>query len=76
MFGFFFHAGPVTNFEEAKKADAARFKRFFGAMLGAGIYLAPSPFEASFVSLAHRRADIEATLAAARRALRRVARAN
>ncbi len=76
MFGFFFHAGPVTNFEEAKKADAARFRRFFGAMLGDGIYLAPSPFEASFVSLAPRRADIEATQAAARRALRRVARAN
>jgi glutamate-1-semialdehyde 2,1-aminomutase len=75
MFGFFFHPGPVRSFADAKKADAAAFRRFFAAMLDAGIYLAPSPFEAGFVSLAHRPADIAATLAAARRALRKVAAA-
>jgi glutamate-1-semialdehyde 2,1-aminomutase len=45
-----------------------RFKRFFHAMLAEGIYLAPSAFEAGFISAAHSAADIEATLAAARRA--------
>jgi glutamate-1-semialdehyde 2,1-aminomutase len=74
MFGFFFHPGPVRNFAEAKKADAASFRRFFGAMLERGVYLPPSPFEACFVSLAHRPADVEATLAAAREAMRVVAR--
>jgi glutamate-1-semialdehyde 2,1-aminomutase len=74
-FGFFFHPGPVENFGDASRADAARFRRFFAAMLEAGIYLAPSPFECGFVSLAHRRRDLEATLEAAGRALRRVSRA-
>jgi glutamate-1-semialdehyde 2,1-aminomutase len=74
MLGFFFHPGPVTCFADAQKADAERFEVFFAAMLDQGIYLAPSPFEAAFVSLAHRPADIEATLEAARRALRKVAR--
>jgi glutamate-1-semialdehyde 2,1-aminomutase len=75
MFGFFFHPGPVRNFADAKKADAASFRRFFAAMLDRGVYLPPSPFEACFVSLAHRPADVEATLAAAREAMRVVARA-
>jgi glutamate-1-semialdehyde 2,1-aminomutase len=75
IFGFFFHPGPVENFADASQADAAQFRLFFAAMLEAGIYLAPSPFECGFVSLAHRRREIEATLAAAGRALRRVARA-
>ncbi|HVN38728.1 MAG TPA: glutamate-1-semialdehyde 2,1-aminomutase [Myxococcota bacterium] len=74
MFGFFFHPGPVRNFAEAKKADLASFRRFFGAMLERGVYLPPSPFEACFVSLAHRPADVEATLVAAREAMRAVAR--
>jgi glutamate-1-semialdehyde 2,1-aminomutase len=73
MFGFFFHPGPVRCFAEAKKADDARFRRFYAAMLDQGIYLAPSPYEAGFVSLAHRPADIDATLDAARGALRRAA---
>jgi glutamate-1-semialdehyde 2,1-aminomutase len=47
--------------------DAERFKRFFHAMLGEGIYLAPSAFEAGFISAAHSHADIDATIAAARR---------
>jgi glutamate-1-semialdehyde 2,1-aminomutase len=75
MFGFFFHPGPVRNFADAKKADAAAFRRFFAAMLDAGVYLAPSPFEAGFVSLAHRPAEIAATLAAARAAFAQVAAA-
>jgi glutamate-1-semialdehyde 2,1-aminomutase len=75
MFGFFFHPGPVRCFADAKKADADAFRRFFAAMLEAGIFLAPSPYEAGFVSLAHRPADIEATLAAARKTLHKLANA-
>ena len=74
MFGFFFHPGPVRNFEDAKKAHAERFRRFFAAMLEAGIYLAPSPFEAGFVSLAHRSREIAKTLDAASRAMKRASR--
>jgi len=73
MFGFFFHPGPVRCFADAKKADEERFRRFFAAMLERGVYLAPSPYEAGFVSLAHRPSDIEATLEAARYAFKRVA---
>jgi glutamate-1-semialdehyde 2,1-aminomutase len=75
MFGFFFHAGPVRDFAAAKKADADAFRTFFAAMLEAGVYLAPSPFEAGFVSLAHRPADVSATLRAARAAFEKVAQA-
>lgn len=65
MFGFFFHKGPVRSHEEAKNADLERFKKFFNGMLAEGIYLAPSAFEAGFVSLAHTEADIDTTLAKA-----------
>jgi glutamate-1-semialdehyde 2,1-aminomutase len=74
MFGFFFHPGPVHSFEAAKKSHAERFRRFFAAMLEAGVYLAPSPYEAGFVSLSHGPRDLERTLEAARTALRRAAR--
>ena len=74
MLGFFFYPGPVSNFETAKKSHQGRFRRFFAAMLERGVYLAPSPFECAFVSLAHRRADLDATLDAARFAMRRAAR--
>jgi glutamate-1-semialdehyde 2,1-aminomutase len=74
MFGFFFHAGPVESFDDAQKSDIEAFRRFFAAMLEEGIYLAPSAYEAGFVSLAHRPRDIAETLDAARRALRKVAR--
>jgi glutamate-1-semialdehyde 2,1-aminomutase len=74
MFGFFFHPGPVRSFEEAKKSQLSRFRRFFGAMLECGIYLAPSAFEAGFVSLAHRPADIAETLEAADGAMKLVVR--
>ena len=75
MFGFFFHPGPVRNFAEAQQADGPRFQRFFRGMLARGVYLAPSPFEAGFVSLAHRPADLQATLAAARAVFAGIARA-
>jgi glutamate-1-semialdehyde 2,1-aminomutase len=74
ILGFFFHPGPVRNFAEAKQAHAGRFRRFFRSMLEQGVYLAPSPFECAFLSLAHRRADIDATLAAAEVAMVRCAR--
>ena len=65
MFTFFFTDGPVTDWESAKRCDTARFGRFFRHMLDQGIYLAPSQFEAAFLSAAHTDADIEATIAAA-----------
>ena len=75
MFGFFFHEGPVDDFAAAQQSDTEAFRRFFARMLEAGIYLAPSAYEAGFVSLAHRRRDVDQTLEAARSALRKVARA-
>jgi glutamate-1-semialdehyde 2,1-aminomutase len=69
MFGMFFTAGPVHNYEDAKKSDTAKFGRFHRGMLEHGIYLAPSQFEAGFTSLAHTEEDIEQTLAAAKAVL-------
>ena len=68
MFGLFFQAGPVHSYEDAKNSDTAKFGRFHRAMLERGIYLAPSQFEAGFMSLAHTDEDIERTIAAAREA--------
>jgi glutamate-1-semialdehyde 2,1-aminomutase len=65
MFTFFFTEQPVTDYESAKRADTARFSRFFHHMLASGVYLAPSQFEAGFVSAAHSDADIAATIEAA-----------
>jgi glutamate-1-semialdehyde 2,1-aminomutase len=76
MFGFFFHPGPVRSFDDATKSNAAQFQTFFHAMLERGVYLAPSAYEAGFVSLAHRPADIAMTLTVARKALAKVARAD
>lgn len=70
MWGCFFHPGPVVDYATARQSDTARFARFFQAMLARGVYLAPSQFEAAFVSLAHTEADLDLTLAAAREALR------
>jgi glutamate-1-semialdehyde 2,1-aminomutase len=61
----FFCDGPVTDYASAKRADTQRYARFFHAMRERGVYLAPSQFEAAFVSLAHGEADIDATLKAA-----------
>ena len=66
MFGFFFNAGPVHNYEDAKTSDLAKFGRFHRGMLEQGVYLAPSQFEAGFTSLAHTDEDIDRTLEAAR----------
>jgi glutamate-1-semialdehyde 2,1-aminomutase len=66
MFGLFFTDEPrVRNFAQATDCDLAAFQRFFHGMLDAGVYLAPSAYEAGFVSAAHSEADIEATIAAA-----------
>jgi glutamate-1-semialdehyde 2,1-aminomutase len=66
----FFTAQAVTNYAEAKKSDTARFAKFFNAMLDRGVMIAPSQFEAAFVSAAHTDADIDATVQAARESLR------
>ena len=62
MWGFFFTSRPVRNFMEAKASDVHLFRRFFHAALERGVYLAPSPFEACFMSAAHGDAEIEAAL--------------
>jgi glutamate-1-semialdehyde 2,1-aminomutase len=63
MFGVFFTGEPrITTFAQVMGSDVARFRRFFHGMLGQGVYLAPSAFEAGFVSAAHSEADIDATL--------------
>jgi glutamate-1-semialdehyde 2,1-aminomutase len=70
MFGFFFTAERhVDRYEKVMACDVERFKRFFHGMLDEGIYLAPSAFEAGFLSAAHTAADIEATAAAAARVM-------
>ena len=61
MFTFFFSSRPVTDYESAKRSDTEAFKRFFHHMLDNGVYLAPSQFEAAFVSAAHTDADIAET---------------
>jgi glutamate-1-semialdehyde 2,1-aminomutase len=71
----FFTAGPVTNYDQARSADREAYRVFFWEMLGQGVYLAPSCFEAMFVSLAHQDGDLEATIRAARRAFEAVGRA-
>ncbi len=68
MFGIFFRAQVPDNYAEVMEADRERFNQFFHAMLKRGVYLAPSAFEAGFVSAAHTTADIAATTAAARSA--------
>ena len=66
MFGLYFRASPPTSFAEVMQCDKDRFNKFFHAMLSQGVYLAPSAYEAGFVSAAHGASQIEATLAAAR----------
>lgn len=69
MFCGYFTSEPVWNLADAMKSDRERFKKFFHAMLNAGVYLAPSQFEAGFISLAHSEADLERTVSAAARAM-------
>jgi glutamate-1-semialdehyde 2,1-aminomutase len=70
MFGIYFRAAPPRSFAEVMQCDRERFNRFFHAMLEQGVYLAPSAYEAGFVSAAHGSAELEATFAAARKAFR------
>lgn len=70
MWGFFFSPGPVTNFAQAKASDVARFARFHRAARARGVLLPPSPFETSFVSLAHHDAVIDETVEKLAEALR------
>ena len=78
MFGIFFREPPtnsdgrVTTFDEVLAANSDAFNTFFHAMLEAGVYPAPSPFEAGFVSSAHGEKEVEATLTAAADAFKRV----
>ena len=70
MFGFIFtDSGPVSSFAQVAAADVERFKTFFHGMLAEGVYLAPSAFEAGFVSAAHGDAEIEQTISAARKVM-------
>ncbi|HEY8741939.1 MAG TPA: aspartate aminotransferase family protein, partial [Chloroflexota bacterium] len=69
MLSLFFHPGPVRTFAEAKASDTARFRRFHHRLLEQGVFLAPSAFEAAFVSLAHDDDVIAATVQAAEAAL-------
>jgi len=68
MFGLYFSPTAPTSYPEVMRCDRERFNRFFHLMLDAGVYLAPSAFEAGFVSAAHTDADIGETVAAARSA--------
>jgi glutamate-1-semialdehyde 2,1-aminomutase len=73
MFGLFFSAEKVETYAQATACDVAAFNRFFHGMLKRGVNLAPSAFEAGFVSIAHDEQVIAATLVAAREAFREAA---
>jgi glutamate-1-semialdehyde 2,1-aminomutase len=72
MFCGYFTDQPVHNLADAMKSDRERFKRFFHGMLAEGVYLAPSQFEAGFISTAHTEQDIAQTIASAARVLRQI----
>ncbi len=74
MFTGFFWEGPVTDYASAKRSDTRRYAAYFHAMLDQGVYLAPSQFEAGFVSIAHTEREIEQTLEAAGAAFEAAAR--
>lgn len=73
MFGMYFSAKVPTSYSEVMQSDRETFNRFFHLMLDEGVYLAPSAFEAGFISSAHSQADIVETVAAARRAFEKLA---
>jgi glutamate-1-semialdehyde 2,1-aminomutase len=73
MFGIYFREAPPRSFAEVMECDRERFNRFFHAMLDRGIYLAPSAYEAGFVSSAHGAAEVEETLKAARASFETIA---
>ncbi|HEX6157324.1 MAG TPA: glutamate-1-semialdehyde 2,1-aminomutase [Burkholderiales bacterium] len=72
MFGVYFRDKAPASFAEVMQCDRERFNRFFHAMLTQGVYLAPSAYEAGFVSAAHGAPEIDATLAAARASFKRI----
>jgi glutamate-1-semialdehyde 2,1-aminomutase len=73
MFGLFFSkSSAVQTYEQVMQCDVERFKKFYHGMLAEGVYLAPSAFEAGFVSIAHTDADIDATIAATKRVFARL----
>ena len=72
MFCGYFTSEPVHNVADAMKSDRERFKRYFHGMLDAGVYLAPSQFEAGFLSTAHSEADIEKTVGAAAKVMKTI----
>ncbi len=72
MFCGYFAEGPIDCLADAMRSDRERFSRFFHGMMAEGVYLAPSQFEAGFISSAHTAEDIEATVAAAASVLRRI----
>ena len=69
MWGIHFSDAPVTSYADASGSDAEAYRSFFHKMLESGVYLAPSPYETSFISTAHSRADIDETLDAVRHSL-------
>lgn len=73
MWGLYFNARPVTDLASAKTSDTAAFGKFFHAMLDRGVYLAPSQFEAAFLSAAHSDDDVDRTIVAARGSLAAIA---
>jgi glutamate-1-semialdehyde 2,1-aminomutase len=74
MMTTFFTAGPVTDFATASKTDTGTYAKLFHGMLARGVYLAPSAFEAAFVSLAHGPDEVERTVAAAAETLHEIAK--
>ena len=74
MAGIFFHEGPVESFDEVVASDARKYTEFFHAMLEEGVYLAPSPFEALFLSISHTSGVMDNAVRAAQRSLSRIAR--
>ena len=73
MFGFFFNAEKdIDDLGQVMKGDVERFRRFYHLMLEQGIYLAPSQFEAAFVSTAHTTRDIDQTIKAAAAAFKKL----
>ena len=72
MFCGYFSEGPVWNLADAMRSNRERFNKFFHGMLAEGVYLAPSAFEAGFISLAHTPADIDATTRAATKVMKQL----
>jgi glutamate-1-semialdehyde 2,1-aminomutase len=72
MFGLFFSDQQVNSFEQATQCNIEQFKAFFHGMLDEGVYMAPSAYEAGFVSSTHMNAELDATIEAAKRVLRKI----